>query len=71
MPRQNLMNIILAFFPQGTVRTFEEVVQHIRDEYPIVSETEFKSAVLGLLRRGDLVLTDNFNLTIPGTALAA
>lgn len=71
MPRHNLMNVILEYFPDGRVRSLEEVVRDVLDAYPAVSETDLKSAILGLLRRGDLVLTDEFNLVLRAVALAA
>lgn len=71
MPRQNLMTAISALFSDGSVLTLEEVARRVLTEHPGVSESEFKSATLGLLRRGDLVLTENFTLSAPADGLVA
>jgi hypothetical protein len=71
MPRQNLMNVISALFSDGVVLQLEEVARLVMAEYPGVSESEFKSATLGLLRRGDLVLTESFSLSARTGGLVA
>jgi len=71
MPRHNLLNVILGYFSDERVRSLEDVVRHIQDQYPVVSETDLKSAILGLLRRGDLALTDEFNLMLREASIAA
>ena len=71
MPRHSLMNAIFELFSNSEVLTLEDVSARILDQYPTVSAGEFKSAMLGLLQRGDLILREDFTLSAPRPAVAA
>jgi hypothetical protein len=66
MPRQNLMHLVLGQFNDQNPRDFAELIAQVRivstDD---VSVSDIKSAVLGLLRRQDLILTDDSKLMRP------
>jgi hypothetical protein len=71
MPRQDLMNLVLQQFSAGEVRTLEEVVAGVGERSSTVSEAEVRSAVLSLLRRNELLLTEQFGLQQADSVLAA
>jgi hypothetical protein len=71
MPRQDLMELVLQQFAAGQERTLEDVVVGVSKTSPVVSESDVRSAVLGLLRRNELQLTDQFNLQQAGDVVAA
>jgi hypothetical protein len=62
MPRQDLLDLVLRQFSDGRERTLEEVVSTVVRDAAIVSESDARSAVLTLLRRNELLLTDDFKL---------
>ena len=65
MPRQNLMNLLMGQFSDPNPRDFAELIAQVRIVSPDVSVSDIKSAVLGLLRRQDLILTDDSRLMRP------
>jgi hypothetical protein len=71
MPRQDLMELVLQQFAAGREQTLEGVVVGVRKTSPVVSEADVRSAVLGLLRRNELQLTDQFNLQQASDVVAA
>jgi hypothetical protein len=71
MPRQDLMDLVLQQFSAGEVRTLEEIVAAVGGRSSIVSEAEVRSAILSLLRRNELLLTDQFGLQQADGVLAA
>jgi hypothetical protein len=71
MPRRDLMDLVMQQFSAGEVRTLEQVLAAVRERSPIVSEAEARSAVLSLLRRNELLLTEQFGLQQADSVLAA
>lgn len=71
MPRQDLLDLVLRQFSDGRERTLEDVVSAVVRNAAIVSESDARSAVLTLLRRNELLLTDEFKLQQSNTIVAA
>jgi hypothetical protein len=66
MPRSEIMRLVLDQFQDRPRNELEEVIEGVQNTaLPDVNLTEIKSAVLGLLRRHKLELTDDFALQRP------
>jgi hypothetical protein len=65
------MDLVMQQFSAGEARTLGEVVAAVGDASSAVSEAEVRSAVLSLLRRNELLLTEQFMLERADSALAA
>jgi hypothetical protein len=73
MPRQDLMDLVLRQFTAGETRTLEDVFGSVFEaagNIPI-SESDVRSAILTLLRRNELRLTEDFRLRLADIAVAA
>jgi hypothetical protein len=65
MPRQDLMHLVMNQFDQQYgILSLHEVVQGVLKGHDSLTESDVKSAVLSLLRRNELVLTDDFKLEL-------
>jgi hypothetical protein len=66
------MDLVMQQFSAGEVRTLEEVVAVVGERSSsTVSDAEVRSAVLSLLRRNELLLTEQFRLQQADRVLAA
>ena len=65
------MELVLEKFSSGQIRTVEQVVAAVTNETALVSEGEVRSALLTLLRRNELQLTDQFTIQQADTVIAA
>ena len=66
MERNQIMELVLSQFGEPHPHELEDVIQGVRKEAtPPLLRSEIKSAVLGLLQRRDLELTDDFTLQRP------
>ena len=65
MARDQLMKLVLEEFRDQSRHELEDVIRKVRASSHDVHGSDVKSAVLGLLRRHQLELTDDFALQRP------
>lgn len=70
MPTMELNELILQVLEDHRQRSIPEVVHEVLLQQPLY-ESEIKAALLGLIRRNRLELTENFDLRLPENELAA
>ena len=66
MERNQIMELVLNQFGEQRPHELEDVIQGVRTKTTApLQRSDIKSAVLGLLQRRDLELTDDFALQRP------
>ena len=62
MARHEIMHLILNEFNGNDTKSIEDLVETIANAHTDIYPSQIRSALLGLLRRNDLELTDEFQL---------
>ena len=71
MARSELMGLILGAVHDGDVLEIESIVRQVGDARPEVYSSDIRSALVSLLRRNDLELTDQFKVRRTGNPVPA